>query len=832
MLGREAELRLAKDLLWNPDIRLVTLLGPGGMGKTRLAVEVAWQLFEGPGFDDGVWFVDLASVPAAELVPGAIAAALGVHDPTMRADERLLHALSGRDLLLVLDNFERVTEAAAFVAELLASAARLSVLVTSRLALRLRAEHRIEVPPLPTPDAVALFEARARAVNPGFTLDDATAEIVTSICGALDGLPLAIELASARSRLLTPAALHARLGRDGSLLSGGPADHPDRLRSVDAAIAWSYDMLSPSAQGLFRRLSAFPSGWTVEAAEAVAGDDTSVLDDHAALLDHQLVRPDSGTIGNSVARRFHMFETVREFADRRLQESGEADAVCRRCAEHLLGFLSEANVELAKPDQARWLDLVEAEHGNISATLVWALAAAPDVALDIAAAMSRFWLLRGHTEEALSWLERALAAAAPSPSPARGAVLLGAGSVLEAMGDDTAAEARYRDALTIAETLDDAGAVATACRHLGNAALGQGLYRQAAYWYERTRSIGSELGDHFLIAGAVSNLGGVAYYQGDLTAAEARWREAATHFRDLGDPSRLAVVLNNLAELAALRGDADEAVRIHEEVLVVRQRLRDPISLAQTMANLGHAVHLSGDPARARPILEEALDRLQALGIQRDAGACLYNLALLERAERRLEDAFDHAAAGLAIKVSTGEEFDAIQCVELIAGLAADRGLGTRAARLLGAAASHRRRLEARPFTDEAEAAATYEAVRRMLGESALSAAMREGGAWDFEHAVADATELALTGRRLAAAVEPERALAPTHETVRLGLTTREVEVLGYVMRRYSNREIADALTISERTVTTHVSRILMKLGVDGRREAAAAASRLGLRVS
>jgi len=835
LLGRGGELARVTDLLWNPDVRLVSLLGPGGIGKTRLAVEIAWGLHAGTGFVDGVWFVDLASVNDPDLAPATVARAIGIVDMGTGHDvERMCEAIRDRDMLLVLDNFEHVTPNARFVAELLAAAPRLSILVTSRRSLHLRGEHEIVVPPLGSDDAVALFSARARAVNPAFELEATTTPIVESICVELDRLPLAIELAAARSKVLSPAELHSRLGSRLELLTRGPSDQPERLRSMQTTISWSYDALPSEAQSVHRHLSMFSGGWSLEAAEAVCAPSTvPVLDGLAILLDHHLVqRDDSGS-----ETRFGMFETVREFGQQALVNAGDAYDVARRHATYFLTLAHTAEREFHKADQAAWLDRVATEHDNIRAALQWALAEDPGMALDLAGTLWRFWVLRGYVKEGLGWLERTIDAAGDAPSTVRARAMLGAGSMYEAIGDDEAAERRYLAGLRDWEALDDAMGIALASRHLGNADLGRGRYTQATEWYEKAIRLGEQLDDDFVVAGSVSNLGSVAYFQGDYERAEEHWTRAAAFFRASSDSNRLASILNNLAELAALRGDPAVAVTRHQEVLELRDRLADPIGTAQTLVNLGKAVQGTGDLARARAILEDGLARLRSLGIERDTGACLYNMALLARAEGRTAEAADLAGEALAIKHATDELFDLAQCLELMAGVAADAGLGARAARVLGAAAALRSTIGARSSAGEPEADAIYATVAGAVSGNAFAAGIAEGETWTLEQAVAEATEIAsvVSSAPDAAVVAPlarpvSAALSPAAQ--RLRLTAREVEVLGFLAQRYTDREIAAALTISLRTVTTHVGRILTKLGVDGRRQAAIEASRLGLLAS
>ncbi len=741
LLGRAIEFAQITDLLWNPDVRLVSLLGPGGIGKTRLAVEVAWELHDGTGFTDGVWFVDLASVNDPDLAPATVARAIGIVDMGTGHDvERMCEAIRDRDMLLVLDNFEHVTPNARFVAELLAAAPRLSILVTSRRSLHLRGEHEIVVPPLGPDAAVELFSARARAVNPAFELGETTTPIVESICVEVDRLPLAIELAAARSKVLSPAELHSRLGSRLELLTRGPSDQPERLRSMHATISWSYDALPADVQGLYRQLSTFSGGWSVEAAEAVCEPAAvSVLDGLAILLDHHLVQRDD----TGAESRFGMFETVREFGRQELVSAGDAADVARRHATYFLAFAHIAEREFHKADQAAWLDRVATEHDNIRAALQWSLAEDPEMALDLAGTLWRFWVLRGYVKEGLGWLERTIDAASDSPSTVRARAMLGAGSMYEAIGDDEAAELRYLAGLRDWEALDDAMGIALASRHLGNADLGRGRYAQAIEWYVKARTLGEQLHDDGVIAGSVSNLGSVAYFQGDYERAEEHWTEAAAFYRASRDSNRLASILNNLAELAALRGDPAAAVTRHEEVLELRHQLADPIGTAQTLVNLGNAIKGTGDLARARVVLEDGLARLRSLGIERDIGACLYNMALLARAEGRTAEAADMAGEALTIKHATDELFDLAQCLELIAGVAADAGLGGRATRVLGAAAALRRDLGARPSEGEPEADAIYATVRGVVGAEGLAAGIAEGETWALAQAVAEASEIA-----------------------------------------------------------------------------------------
>src|SRR5215207_3937537 len=419
-LGREAVLKDIAALLLRPDFRLLTLVGPGGSGKTRLALQAAADRLD--DFVDGVFFVPLAPLTEPELVPSAITAALGVREEAERSYlDRLQSALAQKHLLVVLDNVEHLVEAAPVVGDLLAAIPGLSVLATSRVPLHLSAEREYPVPPLELPrrepplpfaqlsqfESVRLFVDRAQAVRPDFMLDDETAPVVAEICRRLDGLPLAIELAAARVRVLPPHSLLARLDRRLPLLTGGPRDAPARQRTLRDAIAWSYDLLEPNEQTLFRRLAVFAGGCTLEAAEAVGnvGGDLDVLGSLEQLVAQSLVRQ-AEELG--LQPWFGMLETIREFALDRLQAAGEGDEAAARHAGFFLALAETAEPHLRSPDEPAWPGRLEAEHDNLRVALAWALPGRdPRSGARAAAALWRFWVHRGHLAEGRRWLELA-----------------------------------------------------------------------------------------------------------------------------------------------------------------------------------------------------------------------------------------------------------------------------------------------------------------------------------------------------------------------------------------------------------------------------------------
>ncbi len=528
IVGRERETIEVTALLRRPNVRLLTLTGPGGTGKTRLAIRVAEEL--GAEFADGVAFVGLAPIADPALVLPAMAQALGVRGGGNRPPaEQLASALRDRELLLVLDNVEQVVGAAPQVADLLAAAPRLTVLATSRIPLRLSAEHRFPVPPLSLlspsapprvedsaqSEAVSLFVARAQAVRPDFALTEANAAAVAAICARLDGLPLAIELAASRVTVLPLQAMLARLEQRLELLTGGARDAPERQRTMRDAIAWSHDLLSPEEQALFQRLAVFVGGWTLDGAEAVCrrGDGASVLEGVSSLVDSSLVRLDETA---DVQGRYGVLETVREFGLERLAASGEESAVRRRHADWCVALAEGAEANLWGPGQGRWFARLEVEHPNLRAALGWLLDTGErEMALRLATPLAFFWYVHGHLAEARIWLDRAIATGGGSRE-AQAEVLARASGLAHAQGD-AAAAMRWADAsLTLWREIGDAG---------------PGL------------------------AFALCQRGIAGFWSGDVDLAAAAYDEALTLFRSLDNGPWTAQVLTNLAAVARARGD-------------------------------------------------------------------------------------------------------------------------------------------------------------------------------------------------------------------------------------------------------------------------------------
>ncbi|HJP65708.1 MAG TPA: AAA family ATPase, partial [Actinomycetota bacterium] len=554
-VGRERQLEEAGEAL--AGARLLTLTGPGGTGKTRLSIQLGSNAED--GFEDGAWFVALAPVTDPEAVPGAIADALGLVD--VRGDnrpplERLTAHLRDREALLVLDNFEQVVAAGPAVSELLRSAPGVKVVVTTREALRISGEREYPVPPLGLPDpehlpdlealsqyeAVALFIDRATAVKADFAVTNENAPAVAEICARLDGLPLAIELAAARVRILTPEAMLARLGDRLALLSRGSRDLPGRQQTLRGAIAWSHDLLAEPERRLFSRLGVFSGGWALEQAEAVGGPpeelEMDVLDGLESLADKSLV-----TVRTSDGEsRFAMLETIREFALERLEELGEADDVRRRHAEAFLALAEEAEPHLLRRESKRWLDRLELEHDNLRTALEWSIGAADArVAQSLLASLWRFWQIRGHLREASAFADRAVAVpGGAAPTRERARALEAAGGIAYWQLDEDAIRGRYREAWEAAEALGDPTLAARAELNLAYTE-GPGFTSpnapppEAFAHMERALKLFEELGDEAGVARAHWELGGAYGMVRDLERSRPHLEQALALSERVGD---------------------------------------------------------------------------------------------------------------------------------------------------------------------------------------------------------------------------------------------------------------------------------------------------------
>jgi predicted ATPase len=621
LLGRGREVDETRALLQG-NVRLVTLTGPGGAGKTRLSVEVAAELLD--DFADGVFLVELARISDPALVPSSIAQALGIREAGARPVlEHLKAHLRSRSLLLVLDNFEQVLPAAPVVADLLATCAGLKILVTSREPLRLRGEREYAVPPLALPDphnlppaellrsyaAVALFVERATAIRADFAMTDENASAIVEICARLDGLPLAIELAAARVRLLTPQTIVERLNQRLPLLTGGQKDAPARQRTLRNTIAWSHDLLDEHERRLFRHLSAFVGGWTVEAAEAVCdlGDPgcryIALLDGLESLSAKSLIQVAESSEG---APRFSMLETIREYALERLDESDDGAHVRRRHAQFFLAVAERAEPELRRAAQGVWLNRLEADHDNFRLVLRWVVERnEAELALRLGGALSHFWEMRGHQTEGRARLAEVLLLVGTRKYPRlRAKMLCELGFLTDDQGDYGEARALQAESLAIRRELGDQRGVARCLIGLGWIASNEGDYATGRALHEECLAIMREVGDRRGIAQALGGLGHVAYVQGDHTEARAYHEESLSIAREVGDQRSVARSLTNLGWLAIERRDHTGAREWLAEGLAISYELGDArqlidgletfVCLALALSDMEQAARLQG----------------------------------------------------------------------------------------------------------------------------------------------------------------------------------------------------------------------------------------------
>ena len=755
LIGRAREVAAICNLLTGDAARLLTLVGPPGVGKTRLSTQVASDVE--PHFRDGVYFVRLAPLADAARVDSAIARILDIPESADRPlVESLEHALHHKHLLLVLDNFEHLAAAAPLVTSLLEAAPRVTVLVTSRTPLHLYGEYAYQVPPLEVPnptelppfeqlveyEAIRLFEARAQAVQSEFRVTTEHAPVVAEICARLDGLPLAIELAAARLKHFVPRELLRRLSSRLDELGPGPRNVAERHQTLRGAITWSFLLLDPNEQQLFARLGVFAGGCTGQALAAVCvsegaqGQDVQVALE--SLLGHNLVRREIGRDGEP---RFLMLETILEYARERLDAYGVEHVVRSRHSAYYLGVAETAEPALRGPDQAAWLERLEAEHDNFRAALRWSIHSGNiEAALRLSASLGRFWLVRGHWSEGAQWLDEVLVRSGELSPALRAKALYYAGGLADYRGEAECQRVLHTEALTLYRQLGDKAGMATILNCLGNLVGSEGNPEQARQLYAESLTLFQELDDIEGMAKALGGLGGQAEVQGNYVAARALLEESLRLTRQLGHSEFTAGDLFNLALLVLHHSDLDQAALWLNEAWELWQHVGHRPGLALVQFQLGRIAYARGAYARAVAHHEQSLSLARDLNMTLLA-LPLYGLGCVARARHEFQKATALLQESLMLIGQGGDRRLIALCLEALAGVAMPRQ-PERAARLLGTATSlhTRHRVPLTPF-DYVEYDRDMATLHAQLDEAAIEAAWGDGQAMTLEQAVAYALQ-------------------------------------------------------------------------------------------
>jgi predicted ATPase/DNA-binding CsgD family transcriptional regulator len=868
LVGRRQEVSAARRRLLEPAVRLLTFTGPAGTGKTRLALAVATGLHD--DFADGVYFVDLAPIRDPELVARSISQMLGIQDAgDQPLIETLRHYLQPRQLALVLDNFEQVVAAAGLVVDLLATCPALKILVTSREPLHLSWESEWPVPPLALPPAltddrsliaqspaVLLFVERARATRPDFELTEENAILVKDICIRLEGLPLAIELAAVRAKLLPLAAIYARLHQRLLLLTGGPRDSPVRHQTLRAAVAWSYGLLDSDEQMVFRALSVFVGGFTLEAAEAITEQGSigtpKILERLQSLVDKSLVQPTNAATVDQQPARFRMLETVREFGLEQLSASGEFEVVQDRHARFFRALVGNEDGWLPHDALKVWLDQLEVDHDNLRAVLHWSETAVEGAELGprLACALYLFWYVRGYFSEGRQWCERFLATVPGRQlsTSLRANLLWVAGFLAWRQGDYQAAGNYSDQSVALGASLDADRNTVMGLAVRGLVASHQSRFAIAHATVEQGLNLARATDDTFTlafilaVAGVLAylegnfalahshsdeslrldghtatramnldNLGCVARRQGDYAAARSLHEQSLSLSRELSDRAAIAQSLANLGHVARGVGDVPTARERYTESLRIRREIGDRHGVAMTCGNLGVVAFRARDVDFARALLNESLVLAQAVGDNRIWGAALHQLAALDAARGDKPAAVALYAQSLRVLEQVQDLWGIaralVGCADVLHSAGRPecaRQLRTMADGLLNSIG-----VVCAPADQLADDRARLSVGKKRGPKTTTGGSGRQ--AQDLSQVVARALSLLQSDP---AADETDRSPIP--------LTPREREVAALVANGLTNREIAAMLVIAERTADTHVSNLLGKLGMRTRSQIAA----------
>jgi non-specific serine/threonine protein kinase len=769
LIGREREVEAVVGCLGQA--RLVTLIGTGGVGKTRLAIAIAERLAK--EYAHGVWFVELASLSDPGLVVQTVAKTLGVEDkPGRGLQEVLVEALGSRSLLLVLDNCEHLVEVCASLAESLLSACpQVQILATSRERLNVEGEHVWRVPSLMSPDpkalpvaekdlsavvmeydAARLFVERATTQQAEFRLSGGNAVSVAAVCHRLDGIPLALELAAARVRVLSVDEIAAHLDDRFRLLVGGSRTAPSRQQTLRALLDWSYELLNAQERILLHRLSVFAGGWRLRAAEAICSgegiEDREVLDLLTSLVDKSLVFVEE----REGETRYRLLETVRQYAWERLEATGEAMVVRNRHLDFCLALAEEVEPYLHGPEQRTWLQSIESEHDNLRAALDWSQMQAElrHKGLRLAGALAWFWHLHNYLSEGRNRLEGLLGSLPPETTPVRAKALQGAGRLAFYLSDYTAARSLLEQSITLWRELEDKQGVASALGYFAASFVLLGdAPEKARPLLEESVVLAREAGDRWVLATSLWIFGFVIQRGGDNRTAGPLFEESITLYREVGDLWGITAPLNYLGEVRQSQGDYTAAYALVEEGLDLVRQIGDKWRIAVFADTLGEIALAEGDYGRARPLFEESLQIVREAGNNRRIAYELKNLGHTARLVGELQAARLHYQESLALYQGLNATPGIANLLDSLARLASAEGQTRRATQLFGASEALRETVQTPvPDHERADYERNVGIARATLGEEAFAAIWAEGRAMTVAQAIAYALQEPEPGRQ------------------------------------------------------------------------------------